>query len=212
VAVCAGLPALSAGLSHHTCHATCVRCTPSNSGQRLPPLSYRGCWHRVSRGLFQGYRHHRPPKKWFTTRRPSSHTRRCSFRLAPIDENSLLLPPVGVWAVLSPSLAVCPLRPATRHWLGAPLPHQLPDGPQAPPGVTPFRAPFVLRPYAVLATLSGRYSPLRGRLPTCYSPVCHSGSDYSKPSFDLHALGTPPAFILSQDQTLRLISSFPTQN
>jgi hypothetical protein len=25
------------------------------------------------------------------------------------------------------------------------------------------------------------------------------------PPFDLHALGTPPAFILSQDQTLRLI-------
>ena len=27
------------------------------------------------------------------------------------------------------------------------------------------------------------------------------------PSFDLHVLGTPPAFILSQDQTLHLISS-----
>jgi hypothetical protein len=30
----------------------------------------------------------------------------------------------------------------------------------------------------------------------------------SQPPFDLHALGTPPAFILSQDQTLRLISLF----
>ena len=30
---------------------------PSNSEQRLHPLSYRGCWHRVSRGLFIGYRH-----------------------------------------------------------------------------------------------------------------------------------------------------------
>ena len=35
----------------------------------------------------------------FTSRNPSSHTRRCSIRLSPIVEDSLLLPPVGVWAV-----------------------------------------------------------------------------------------------------------------
>ncbi len=40
-----------------------------------------------------------PPQQSFTTRRPSSLTRHRSFRLAPIDENSLLLPPAGVWAV-----------------------------------------------------------------------------------------------------------------
>src|SRR4029078_7705787 len=28
--------------------------------------------------------------------------------------------------------------------------------------------------HAVLASLSGRYPPLEGRSPTCYSPVCHS--------------------------------------
>jgi hypothetical protein len=134
----------------------------------LPPLYYRGCWHRVSRGLFRGYRHHRPPKKRFTTRRPSSRTRRCSFRLAPIDENSLLLPPVGVWAVLSPSLAVCPLRPATRHWLGRPLPHQRPDGPRAPP---PARCRFPPRgAYAGLAHLSMGYPPLEGRFPRVPQP------------------------------------------
>ena len=39
----------------------------------------------------------------------------------------------------------------------------------------------------------------------CYYPVCH----YSKQSklhlepFDLHALSTSPAFVLSQDQTLK---------
>ena len=90
---------LSGQISHPTRASACVRFTPSQSGQRLAPLYYRGCWHRVSRALFKGYRHHRPPQKEFTTRRPSSSTRRCSFRLAPIDENSLLLPPVGVWAV-----------------------------------------------------------------------------------------------------------------
>ena len=30
--------------------------TPNNSGQRLPPTYYRGCWHVVSRGLFLRYR------------------------------------------------------------------------------------------------------------------------------------------------------------
>ncbi|MBD5808541.1 hypothetical protein DSD27_05380, partial [Limosilactobacillus fermentum] len=54
--------------------------------------------------------------------------------------------------------------------------------------------------------------PLLGRLPTCYSPVRHSLAtkinQVQAPSinwanaFDLHVLGTPPAFILSQDQTL----------
>jgi hypothetical protein len=53
---------------------------------------------------------------------------------------------------------------------------------------------------AVLATLSGSYPPLEGRSPTCYSAVRH-GHARRRP-FDLHVLGTPPAFILSQDQTL----------
>jgi hypothetical protein len=48
------------------------------------------------------------------------------------------------------------------------------------------------------------YPPPRGRLPTCYSPVRHC-THRPKPtfSFDLHVLGTPPAFVLSQDQTLQ---------
>ena len=55
------------------------------------------------------------------------------MRLASIAENSLLLPPVGVWAVLSPVVAVQPLSPATHHRLGEPLPPQLANAPQAPP-------------------------------------------------------------------------------
>src|SRR5215468_1205583 len=59
--------------------------------------------------------------------------------------------------------------------------------------------------YPVLAHLSVGYSELEGRLPTCYSPVrrCTQGV---APLFshDLHVLGTPPAFVLSQDQTLQL--------
>src|SRR5262249_2992967 len=46
--------------------------------------------------------------------------------------------------------------------------------------------------------LSERYSPLRGRSPTRYSAVRHCPEG----PYDLHVLGTPPAFVLSQDQTL----------
>ncbi|KAJ7941783.1 30S ribosomal protein S12, chloroplastic-like [Quillaja saponaria] len=56
-------------------------------------------------------------EKKFTTRRPSTSTRHCSVRLSPIAENSPLLPPVGVWAGLSPSVADHPLGPATDHRL-----------------------------------------------------------------------------------------------
>ena len=40
-----------------------------------------------------------PPRQEFTTRGPSSSTRRRSVGLAPIAEDSRLQPPVGVWAV-----------------------------------------------------------------------------------------------------------------
>ena len=60
--------------------------------------------------------------------------------------------------------------------------------------------------YAVLAPVSGCYPPLMGRFPTCYSPVRHSSTlcKQSASAFDLHVLGIPPAFVLSQDQTLIL--------
>src|SRR5690349_3268346 len=47
---------LSRKLSLRTWPTACVRFTPSNSGQRLPPTYYRGCWHVVSRGFFLWYR------------------------------------------------------------------------------------------------------------------------------------------------------------
>ena len=58
--------------------------------------------------------------------------------------------------------------------------------------------------YAVLAIVSNKLSPLPGRLPTRYSPVRNSSkkSKLLSSAFYLHVLGTPPAFVLSQDQTL----------
>src|SRR6266849_2684808 len=59
--------------------------------------------------------------------------------------------------------------------------------------------------YLALAHLSVGYSRLEGRSPTCYSPVRRFTQGVA-PLFsrDLHVLGTPPAFVLSQDQTLQL--------
>ena len=56
--------------------------------------------------------------------------------------------------------------------------------------------------YPVLATVSDCYPRDEGRLLTCYSPVRHSCTPERALPFDLHVLSTPPAFVLSQDQTL----------
>ena len=49
----------------------------------------------------------------------------------------------------------------------------------------------------------GGYPPVKGRLHTRYAPVRHSLEPYCYLyPFDLHVLGLPLAFILSQDQTL----------
>ena len=98
-----------------------------------------------------------------------------------------------------------PLRSATHRRLGGPLPHQLPNGTRAHP------YPINLLPqwdapswsYAVLAVVSNCYSPGMGRLLTRYSPVRHSLNPERLSSFDLHVLSMPPAFILSQNQTLK---------
>src|SRR5439155_10538133 len=54
---------LSLQFSQPTYLAAYTRFTPSESGQRLPPTYYRGCWHVVSRGLFAGYRPFSSPAK-----------------------------------------------------------------------------------------------------------------------------------------------------
>ena len=59
------------------------------------------------------------------------------------------------------------------------------------------------RSYPVLDPVSQAYPRVQGRSPTCYSPVRHSSTPERAFPFDLHVLSTPPAFVLSQDQTLR---------
>ena len=52
--VSGALPGLSPGLSPQTNETTYLPFTPNDSEQRLHPLYYRGCWHRVSRCFFFG--------------------------------------------------------------------------------------------------------------------------------------------------------------
>lgn len=100
-------------------------------------------------------------------------------------------------------MAVHPLRPATRRRLGRPLPHQQADRPRA--HLVPKKLSTThtkVWSYPVLDPVSQAYPRVRGRSPTCYSPVRHSSTPEGAFPFDLHVLSTPPAFVLSQDQTL----------
>ncbi len=106
-AVSTAVPRLSPGLSRLTDPSAYARLRPvipinartlritAAAGTELAgaysagTVASRWCWHPVV-----------PPRlKGFTTRRPSSPTRHCWIRLAPIVQDSPLLPPVGVWAV-----------------------------------------------------------------------------------------------------------------
>ena len=68
-------------------------------------------------------------------------------------------------------------------------------------------APLTLRCHAVLAAVSRRYPPPMDR----YLRVTHpSATERLPPPCDLHVLSMPPAFALSQDQTLRFIKHIYT--
>ena len=78
-------------------------------------------------------------------------------------------------------------------------------------GPLPVRPkPFPRRAYAVLATVSRSYSPHQGRFPRVTHPSATKDTPEGAPSFDLHVLGTPPAFVLSQDQTLKFALKLET--
>ena len=65
---------------------------------------------------------------------------------------------------------------------------------------------FIRRSYRVLRQVSLTYPLPKGTLGTHYSPFRHCPQSEDWFSFDLHALAMPPAFNLSQDQTLQLMS------
>ena len=94
--------------------------------------------------------------------------------------------------------------------LGEPLPHQLANAPRVHPSATPesafqiktmrFRLLYGISTcFQVLSPSDGQVTHvLLTRSPLFFSGGASSGGK----AFDLHVLGTPPAFVLSQDQTL----------
>jgi hypothetical protein len=109
---------------------------------------------------------------------------------------------------LSSSVAGRPLRPATRQSLGGPLPRQQADRPRAHQEA---HCCFGLGTMSFPATC-GINSPFGELSPTSrqIAHVLRTRSPLEQPRiatelfpFDLHVLSTPPAFVLSQDQTLR---------
>ena len=65
-----------------------------------------------------------------------------------------------------------------------------------------------LNPYAVLAPVSRRYPP---PLDTSLRVTHPSAAEGRSPPHDLHVLSMPPAFTLSQDQTLKFITNLPSK-
>ncbi len=122
-AVSNAIPSLSDGISHPTRRTAYAPFTPSKSEQRSPPLYYRGCWHRVSRGFLLRYYHfdavlaHRslfPHDSSLQSEdlHPARSVAPSGFRpLRMILDCSL---PQESGQCLSPSVADHPLRPATR--------------------------------------------------------------------------------------------------
>ncbi len=212
---------MSRGLSLRTASAAYAPFTPSNSEQRSPPPSYRGCWHGVSRGFLHRYRH---PLRLFTAG-PSSlltelytpkgvltHTallRQASAHCAKFptaaSRRSLGRVSVPVWLIIlsdqRPIDALVGHYPTNQLIGRTPLSrHQHVTEANFPPPCPQNGA------YAVLSLLSKDYPPSRVRSGTRSSPVCHATESPKAPfAFDLHVLSTPPAFVLSQDQTLHLL-------
>ncbi len=111
-------PQLSHGILPWTYGPAYELFTPSNSGQRSPPTSYRGCWHVVSRGFLSGYRPSSSPltevynPKAFIPHAASLHQAfaHCAIFLTAASRRSLGRVSVPVWLiVLSDQLPVVAL-------------------------------------------------------------------------------------------------------
>ena len=83
-------------------------------------------------------------------------------------------PPQGYGPCLSSIVADHPLRPATHHCLGKPLPYQLTNRPHPPPRAINLSSMFFHSIEIMRDQHRFRcYPPLQGRLGTCYALVCH---------------------------------------
>ena len=182
-------------------------------------LSYRGCWHRISRCFLLRYRQKfRPSEQKFTSkndvilhavslRQAFAH---CGRFLTAASRRSMGRVSVPFWlVVLSDQLPVIDLvsRYLTNYLIGRrPLPNRKIFPLAGASGISP---PF------------GGLSLSSGEVPTCYAAVRRSqhfillilcrNKRTKCWALDLHVLGAPPAFTLSQDQTLRKKFAAPVE-
>ena len=98
------------------------------------------------------------------------------------------------------------------HRLGGPLPRQLANAPQIHLSASCPDFNRKKMPPLYLSGISRRFHPLsRSHRQVVYvlltrSPLLPHRAGSVLQAFDLHVLGMPPAFILSQDQTLHCLS------
>ena len=185
----------------------------------MPPPYYRGCWHGVSRSFLCGYRQawssYSPcgsspltgfytPKSFIThaasLRQAFAH---CAIFPTAASRRSLGRISVPVWPfTLSGRLSIVAL-------VGRYLTNKLMDRGlillrQVAPPLTLGRCrPEVLsgirHSFPCLSQTKGKIAHVLLTRSPLYSPNRSRAF-----SFDLHVLDTPPAFVLSQDQTLRI--------
>src|SRR3954454_18548937 len=196
--------------------ATYARFTPNDSGQRLLPTYYRGCWHVVSRSFLWRYRHSNRlltgeassqlkevynPKAVFPHAALLRHAfAHCARFPTAASRRSLGRVSVPVWLIiLSDQLPIGALvsRYLTNKLMGrGPIPMRKPKLP-FPVGLSAGGTSGISPSFLGLSRSSGHVTHVlltRSRL--CPRPKPGS-------SLHLHVLSTPPAFVLSQDQTLR---------
>ena len=110
---------------------------------------------------------------------------------------------------LSSSVSDHPLRPDRHRRLGRPLPHQLANVPQAHLLVDAYTEASFQELLLYLLFVCGISQNFFWLFPSkrqvtyvllTRAPLYSSRRTFA---FDLHVLGTPPAFVLSQDQTLQ---------
>ena len=172
-----------------------MRFTPNNSGQRLPPTYYRGCWHVVSRGFLVPYRQSPPlliEGRFVRNNRALRseelpHSRGVApSGLRPLRKILDCSLPQESGQCLSPSVGDHPLRPPTRRSLGGPLPRRQANGPRAhPQGMNIWTTPHAR---GVLIRFQTPFPALVPALGAGCSRVTHpSATGPRRAPFDLHA-------------------------
>ena len=200
-------PQLSCEFSRTTRQTTYELFTPSNSGQRSHPTYYRGCWHVVGRCFFYTTvtftRNLRPIERVYNPKAVIPHAAslhqafaHCAIFPTAASRRSLGRISVPVWPdTLSDQLPVVALvghYPTNKLMGRGPIPHRKTfHQTMQTSGSHPVLAQF--------PRLSPRCRADHHVLLT-RSPLVYPGRALP---FDLHVLSTPPAFVLSQDQTLQ---------